>query len=460
MENKKPQLDKSKLSAEQRDKLDLYEATQQQLASLSDIADMTQEIVGQLDEIKKSDDTENIGKLLMDMRESLSSLSSKEAPEAPDTAKPVVEAVARLEKALTAAIKAIDVQPTVEAPQVNVGPPSVNVDLKGVEKAVSGIPKAFSTAISSLPKVPKPDYAPLLKSWKGISEQLVSIENATRSKPAPGNTALTLAGSPVSEANPLPVNAEVNVVATIDPDGLALAANQQTDALTDTQLRATPVPVSGAVSVSGVSTTAKQDTGNASLASIDGKITAVNTGAVVVASSALPSGAATSAKQDTGNTSLSSIDGKLTDVATQTTLALIKAKTDNLDIALSTRTKPADQQHTIVDSSALPAGASTSAKQLADNHNVVVTSAPTTAVTGAVTANAGTNLNTSALATSANQLFGLMPKVYDYINADYSASTADVYTYKAGGSGGTTAATLTVNWTDATKLVLSTVIRT
>lgn len=47
------------------------------------------------------------------------------------------------------------------------------------------------------------------------------------------------------------------------------------------------------------------------------------------------SGGATSAKQDTGNTSLASIDGKLTDVATQTTLALIKAKTDNLDTALS-----------------------------------------------------------------------------------------------------------------------------
>jgi hypothetical protein len=49
----------------------------------------------------------------------------------------------------------------------------------------------------------------------------------------------------------------------------------------------------------------------ASLTSIDGKITAVNTGAVVVSSSALPTGAATEAKQDTGNTSLSSIDGKL-----------------------------------------------------------------------------------------------------------------------------------------------------
>lgn len=49
--------------------------------------------------------------------------------------------------------------------------------------------------------------------------------------------------------------------------------------------------------VGTLATAAKQDTGNTSLASIDGKITAVNTGAVVVSSSALPSGAATAAKQ-------------------------------------------------------------------------------------------------------------------------------------------------------------------
>jgi hypothetical protein len=38
--------------------------------------------------------------------------------------------------------------------------------------------------------------------------------------------------------------------------------------------------------------------------------------------------------------------------ATEATLALIKAKTDNLDALLSTRTKPADQQHVIIDASA------------------------------------------------------------------------------------------------------------
>jgi hypothetical protein len=83
-----------------------------------------------------------------------------------------------------------------------------------------------------------------------------------------------------------------------------------TGPLTDAQLRASAVPVSGTfyqatqpVSASslplpsGAATSAKQDTGNTSLASIDAKITAVNTGAVVVSSSALPSGAATAAKQ-------------------------------------------------------------------------------------------------------------------------------------------------------------------
>lgn len=76
----------------------------------------------------------------------------------------------------------------------------------------------------------------------------------------------------------------------------------------------------------GDATAANQATGNASLASIDSKLT--NPLPVSAASLPLPSGASTEA-----------------------TLALIKAKTDNLDVALSTRTKPADAQHVIVDSS-------------------------------------------------------------------------------------------------------------
>lgn len=61
----------------------------------------------------------------------------------------------------------------------------------------------------------------------------------------------------------------------------------------------------------GILTTIDADTGNiaTSAASIDGKITACNTGAVVVSSSALPSGASTAANQTTGNTSLATIAG-------------------------------------------------------------------------------------------------------------------------------------------------------
>lgn len=64
----------------------------------------------------------------------------------------------------------------------------------------------------------------------------------------------------------------------------------------------------------GAATSAKQDTGNTSLSSIDSKTPALSGGKVPVTdptSLPLPTGASTSAKQDTGNTSLSSIDTKL-----------------------------------------------------------------------------------------------------------------------------------------------------
>ena len=49
----------------------------------------------------------------------------------------------------------------------------------------------------------------------------------------------------VTTASPMPVT----VITSALPTGAATAANQQTDALTDAELRASPVPVSGTVSV-------------------------------------------------------------------------------------------------------------------------------------------------------------------------------------------------------------------
>lgn len=127
--------------------------------------------------------------------------------------------------------------------------------------------------------------------------------------------------------------------------------------LTNTELRATPVPISGTVTAT---------TGG--LTDTQLRATALPVSASTLP---LPSGAATSALQGTGNTSLATIATNTTDAATQTTLALIKAKTDNIDVALSTRavTGLTDTQlrATALPVSAaslpLPAGAATSALQ-------------------------------------------------------------------------------------------------
>lgn len=131
----------------------------------------------------------------------------------------------------------------------------------------------------------------------------------------------------------------------------------------------------------------------------------------------------TFAKETGGN--LATIAGK--DFATQTTLALVKAKTDNLDVALSTRLKPADTLtavttvgtitnvvHVDDNSGSLTVdNAGTFATQASQSgtwatgrtwslssgsDSVTITPSGTQTISGTVTANAGTNLNTSLLA--------------------------------------------------------------
>ena len=56
-------------------------------------------------------------------------------------------------------------------------------------------------------------------------------------------------------------------------------------------------------------------------------------------------------------------------------------------------------------------------------------------------------------------LGGLVTVSYDYIGVAYPLDTTEVYTFKTGGAGGTTVATITVVYTDATKVSLSTVTK-
>lgn len=114
--------------------------------------------------------------------------------------------------------------------------------------------------------------------------------------------------------------------------------------------------VSGTVSLpTGAATSAKQDTGNTSLSSIDGKITAVDTGAVVISSSALPTGAATAANQSTGNTSLGTIAGAVSGTEMQVdviTLPALAAGTNAIgkllppDVDITTHTNYARKYYT------------------------------------------------------------------------------------------------------------------
>lgn len=119
----------------------------------------------------------------------------------------------------------------------------------------------------------------------------------------------------------------------IPSQGQALAAGSMPVVLTALQLSALTPPAA----ITGFATSAKQDTAQTSLSSIDGKITAVNTGAVVVSSSALPSGAATSALQlaDNHNVKLNSVT-KSTSTGAGVTSTAASATRQPLDVVIYT----------------------------------------------------------------------------------------------------------------------------
>lgn len=54
---------------------------------------------------------------------------------------------------------------------------------------------------------------------------------------------------------------------------------------------------------------------------------------------------------------------------------------------------------------------------------------------------------------------GLNIPAHDYIAATYPTTSSEVYTYKTGGASGTTVATVTIVYTDATKNVLTSVTK-
>lgn len=436
-ENKNPKIDRSLLTPEQRDQLETWQQSADQLKAIQDVAAMAQEIVhlmgGEVDPSKTS--LKDIGAVLLDIREKLGT-------EQPDFAKPVVKALDKLEKAFSSAISGIDVKPSVkvDAPQVHVGP--TPVDLKGIEQAMKGIPKAFKEAINLIPVPEKPDNGPLLDAWEGISEQLVSIENATRMKPLPGSIKINNTSD-----NPIPIIGTIE--ATIDPTGLATDTNQTSgsqktqivdaggDAVTVTggkldvnataSLAGTTLPIASAATAVGV---AIVDSSGNQISSFgggtqytEGDVDSSITGTAMmvedtsntlqpaqgdkangldvdVTRSALPIGAATSAKQDTGNTSVASIDTKTPALGQALSAASVPVVLTASQ--LSTLTPVTGLTDTQLRASAVP-----------------------------VTANAGTNLNTSALALDAT-LTGGTQKAIARGGAKGTTTAADITSTASG----------------------------
>ena len=179
---------------------------------------------------------------------------------------------------------------------------------------------------------------------------------------------------------------------------------------------------------------AKIDTGNASHASIDGKITACNTGAVVVSSSALPAGAASEASLssfsakvtacDTGavavtssalpagaasESSLSALNGKVTAVNTGACVVSSSAlpagaASESSLAALSAKVTSCDTGAVAVASSVLPAGAADSVKQ--DELKVLI-GATNSALAGTLSVSAPAATKSSSSPISSQPILGM-----------------------------------------------------
>ena len=201
----------------------------------------------------------------------------------------------------------------------------------------------------------------------------VAIANADGSKKASVTTVGSSNGLDVNIINTaVPIQDGGNSI-TVDGTVSISGSVAVTGPLTDLELRASAVPISAAALPlpTGAATSVLQTTGNSSLASIDSKLTSpltvtgpltdtqLRASAVPVSAATLPlpSGASTSALQTTGNTSLSSIDGKLGTLGQ-------KAMTGSAPVVI------ASDQSTLPVSAAslpLPSGASTSALQTTGN---------------------------------------------------------------------------------------------
>lgn len=206
----KPKIDYSSLTEDQRRALELDSHNKKQIEVLTDVADITQELLGVTEDgtKKQGEQLEHLGVLMVAVKEELEKLSQHEDPELPDFSKPLIPVFEKMQKS----IDKLETQVNVEAPNVTLEAPDFS-ELTDIIK--KDLPKAFKAAVGeiTIPEHTPTDLDPLLEKLGEVTEWLESIDHASRMKPTFPNT-MTVTG-----------------------------------ALTDTQLRATPVPVSFSTTV-------------------------------------------------------------------------------------------------------------------------------------------------------------------------------------------------------------------
>ena len=114
---------------------------------------------------------------------------------------------------------------------------------------------------------------------------------------------------------------------------------------------------------------AKHDAGNASLASVDGKIVSCDTGSVVVSSSALPSGAATESSLAAQSAKIVSCDTGA--VVVSSSVLPVGAASESSLASVDGKIVSCDTGAVVVSSSALPAGAASEASLAAQSAKIV-----------------------------------------------------------------------------------------
>lgn len=234
-------------------------------------------------------------------------------------------------------------------------------DLQALKVSVAGVLSVDGSGVTqpvSLASVPLPTGAATEITLAAINTKTPALGQAVMAASVPvvissDQSPIPITGS-ITASNPSieltgdPVPLYSTLVGGVDGSGnlqslkVSVAGVLSVDGSGVTQ----PISASTLPLPTGASTEAKQDDGNASLVSIDGKITVVNTSDVTISSSVLPTGAATAALQtqpgvDIGDVTINNgAAGAAVNI--QDGGNSITVDNANLDVALSTRLKPAD----------------------------------------------------------------------------------------------------------------------